>query len=238
MKKKKIYQEKPGLKMKELAEATGLAKSTLLYYVSLGLIPEPVKTSPNMAYYDPISVYRVKFIQNMKVHHRLPLGEIRKLMEEWGDDASISTHVELTNLVFGPSHHENLLDRKVFLETTGLTGTQVDELLEARLLIPLEKEFFDSDDVSMGRVLAQGLSWGYGIKDLVFYVDTGEQIVDRELALRKVQTRNLPVSEDAAITLEMVKSARISRAYVTDRLFQCRVSEMKGLKDERQEEKS
>ncbi len=232
MKKMDRNPKKPGLKMKELSEATGLAKSTLLYYVSLGLIPKPVKTSPNMAYYDPASINRVKFIQNMKVHHRLPLGEIRELMEQWDDDAAISTHVELTNLVFGPAIGEDRMDRNAFLEATGLTGGQVDELLLARLLIPVEEGFFDSDDVSMGRVLAQGLRWGYRISDLVFYVETGEQIVDRELALRKVLTRNLSVSQDAAMTLEMVKSARISRAYVTDRLFQRRIAEMKSLKDE------
>ena len=57
---------KPGLKMKDLVKATGVAKSTLLYYVSLGLIPEPVKTSPNMAWYDPECITRVQFIQTMK----------------------------------------------------------------------------------------------------------------------------------------------------------------------------
>ena len=38
-----------GLRMKQLMEATGLPKSTLLYYVEQGLLPPPVKTSPNMA---------------------------------------------------------------------------------------------------------------------------------------------------------------------------------------------
>lgn len=44
---------KPGLRMKELMEATGLPKSTILFYLEQGLLPKPVKTSRNMAYYPP-----------------------------------------------------------------------------------------------------------------------------------------------------------------------------------------
>lgn len=218
--------------MKELVEATGLTKSTLLYYVSLGLIPGPIKTSPNMAYYDPKCINRVKFIKNMKHRHRLSLKEIRHLMDELDDEPTISTHVELTELVFGPSHQEDLMDRKAFQEATGLTNAQTEELLQARLLLPLEKDQFDSEDVVMGKVLAQGLTWGLRIEDLSFYVETGEQIVDHEMKFRKTLTGNRPFHEDAAMTLEMVISARVSRAYITDRLFQHRVAGLRGLKDE------
>jgi hypothetical protein len=40
---------------------------------------------------------------------------------------------------------------------------------------------FDREDVVMGKVLAQGLAWGYRVEDLVFYVQAGEEIVDREM---------------------------------------------------------
>ena len=84
----------------------------------------------------------------------------------------------------------------------------------------------------MGKVLARGLGWGYRVADLTFYVRAGEQIVDQELKLRTIVTQKLPVIEDAAVTLQMVKSARVTRAYIVDRLFQRRVADMKGLKDE------
>ena len=42
--------ESPMLKMKELMEATGVTKATILHYVKEGLLPEPVKTGRNMAY--------------------------------------------------------------------------------------------------------------------------------------------------------------------------------------------
>jgi hypothetical protein len=45
-------------------------------------------------------------------------------------------------------------------------------------------------------------------------------------------TGHLPDEEDAALTIEMVKSARMCRAYIIDRLFQHRVAAMRDLKDE------
>jgi hypothetical protein len=168
----------------------------------------------------------------MKRHHRLSLSEIRESMKQWEGKTPLSTHVKLTELVFGVSRQEDLMDLKAFLKATGLTNTQAKTLLKARLLLPLEKNRFDREDVSMGKVLAQGLAWGYRVEDLAFYVKAGEEIVDREMKLRKIVTRNLALAEDAATTLEMVKSARVTRAYVVDRLFQQRVAKMRGLKDE------
>ena len=46
--------------MNELTGATGVPKSTILYYIAQGLLPEPRKTSPNMAYYDPACVERLR----------------------------------------------------------------------------------------------------------------------------------------------------------------------------------
>ena len=51
------------------------------------------------------------------------------------------------------------------------------------------------------------------------------------MAVRKRLTHHLPYDEDAALTIELVKSARMMRAYIIDRLFQSRVADMKDLKD-------
>jgi hypothetical protein len=44
-------------------------------------------------------------------------------------------------------------------------------------------------------------------------------------------TGHLSVEEDAALTVEMVKSARMCRAYIIERLFQHRAAVMRDLKE-------
>ena len=84
----------------------------------------------------------------------------------------------------------------------------------------------------MGKVFARAFSWGIRVSDLTYYVELGKKIVDHEFALRGRVTHHLPYGEDAAMTLGMVKNARMSRAYIIERLFQHRVAAMRDIKGE------
>jgi len=222
----------PGLKMNELASATGVAKSTILYYLAQGLLPKPRKTSPNMAYYDPACVERIKLIQQMQERHRLTLSEIKHCLDNSDRGAELRVYLELNEEVFGPGGPGRLLDPKAFCRATGLDAGQLEELQQARLLLPLEEGRFDAQDVSMGRMYLGAFNFGIRARDLSYYADLGEKIVDQEMGLRNQMTGRLPYQQDAAATTKMVKNARMCRAYVIDRLFQHRVAAMKDLKEQ------
>src|SRR4051794_34529123 len=69
------------LKMKELAEASGVSAGTIKHYLREGLLPEPVRTSRNMAYYPPEFVERIKLIKQLQEERYLPLKLIRSVLE-------------------------------------------------------------------------------------------------------------------------------------------------------------
>jgi DNA-binding transcriptional MerR regulator len=223
---------KPGLKMNELAAATGMPKSTILYYIGQGLLPQPRKTSPNMAYYEPSSVERIRLIQQMQERHRLTLSEIKQCLDDEDRGSEPGVYLELNEEVFGPGGPKQMLDAKAFCRETGLSASQLEELQRARLLLPLAEGRFDEQDVSMGRMYLGAFNFGIRARDLSYYADLGEKIVDQEMALRNQMTGRLPYQQDAAATKNMVKNARMCRAYVIDRLFQHRVAAMKGLKEQ------
>jgi DNA-binding transcriptional MerR regulator len=218
--------------MSALVEATGVPKSTILFYLGEGLLPAPVKTSPNMAYYDPACVERIRFIQHLQNRQRLSLAEIRSLLESDDRGPDLSIYLELNDIIFGAKAPGPLLGAEDFCRDTGLTPAQLDVLRDARLLLPLEENRFDSQDIAMGGLYARTLGLGIRIADLKYYVTLGEKIVDREMALRHRLTGELPYPQDAATTIAMVKSARMCRAYVIDRLFQHRVAAMPDLKEQ------
>lgn len=222
----------PGLKMNELASATGVPKSTILYYLAQGLLPKPRKTSPNMAYYDPACVERIRLIQQMQERHRLSLSEIRQCLDDENRGSGLGVYLELNKEVFGPGSPKQMLDAKAFCRETGLSASQLEELQQARLLLPLAEGRFDAEDVGMGRMYLNAFNFGIRARDLSYYADLGEKIVDQEMSLRNQMTGRLPYQQDAAATTKMVKNARMCRAYVIDRLFQHRVAAMKDLKDQ------
>jgi DNA-binding transcriptional MerR regulator len=218
--------------MKELAAATGVPKSTILYYLAQGLLPHPRKTSTNMAYYDPACVERIKFIQQMQERHRLTISEIKSCLNDRDREAELGAYLDLNEEIFGPYGPQQLLDAKAFCRETGLSASQLEDLHQARLLLPLKEGRFDEQDVRMGRIYMEAFDFGIRASDLSYYAELGEKIVDQEMALRNRMTSRLPYPDDASATIVMVKNARMCRAYIVDRLFQQRVAAMKDLKEE------
>lgn len=219
------------MKMNELAAAAGVPKSTILYYLAQGFLPQPRKTSRNMAYYDPACIERIKLIQQLQERHRLTLSEIKRCLNDTERGAELGVYLELNEEVFGSRGPKRLLDAKAFCRETGLSAAQLAVLRQARLLLPLEEGRFDEEDVGMGRMYLGAFNSGIQANDLSYYAELGEKIVDQEMALRNRMTGRLPYPQDAAATARMVKNARMCRAYVIDRLFQHRVAAMKDLKD-------
>ena len=154
------------------------------------------------------------------------------MMESRGQEADFSIYVELNDIIFGSSRSDELLDETGFCRATGLSAEQVQALLHSRLMMPLAQGRFDTDDVVMGKTYARILSSGLHVKDLTFYVGLGEKIIEHEMAARRRMTHHLPHEEDAALSMELVRYARMTRSYIIDRLFQHRVAAMRDLKEE------
>ena len=72
------------LKISELAEAAEVPVATVRHYLREGLLPEPVKTSKNMAYYPPEFVDRIRLIKQLQEERFMPLRVIREVLDSAG----------------------------------------------------------------------------------------------------------------------------------------------------------
>ncbi len=68
------------LKVSQVARATGVSTSAINYYVRIGLLPPPVKTHRNMAYYHPSYVQMINYIKRLQLQKHLPLERIKEIM--------------------------------------------------------------------------------------------------------------------------------------------------------------
>jgi DNA-binding transcriptional MerR regulator len=69
------------LKMSELAERSGVSAGTIKHYLREGLLPEPVRTSRNMAYYPPEFVERIRLIKRLQEERFMPLRLIKGVLD-------------------------------------------------------------------------------------------------------------------------------------------------------------
>lgn len=216
--------------MKDLCHAAHVSKATVLHYVNEGLLPKPLKTSPNMAYYDPSCIERIAFIKNIQQKYGLPLEAIKRLLKERDLGRNISTLLELQEFIYGSGEGERF-SMKEFSRATGLTITQVKAYVETGILIPLFDGQFDAEDVAVGKALKRSIVLGMTPEKASFYPRLAKEIVEAEMEMRKSLTADLPHEKDAAATLELTRTARALRSYVIDRFFQRRLLKTRGLKD-------
>jgi DNA-binding transcriptional MerR regulator len=208
--------------MQELVKATGVRKSTILFYLAQGLLPPPLAVGPNSALYDPACVERVRLIRSLQADHRLTLAEIR---EHLAGGATGHPAAAVPPIDTGKR-----LGRTAFCRATGLRQAEADELARAGLLRPLQPESFDADDVEVGRVCRDALAAGLRPRDLSFYGEIGETIAAAEMALHtRLAGRR---STDADVAARLNTLAHLCRTYVVDRIFQERIAAMETAPEE------
>ncbi|MCP4667074.1 MAG: MerR family transcriptional regulator [Deltaproteobacteria bacterium] len=221
----------PMLKMKDIMDATGVTKATILHYVKEGLLPEPVKTGRNMAHYHHTCVERIHFIKRLQSKHRLPLAQIKIILEERDKGLEVTPLIEMKAVVFGQSGPERL-DKTAFCRVTGLSSQEVDRYLAKELLIPNEEGRYDPEDVSIGRILRLARDLGIKPEEAEYYPRFAEEIVAREMAIHKRLVNNLPYEEGVHVTMELTRVARALRADIIDRVFQRRAVSQAISRDE------
>src|SRR3989475_7069194 len=133
------------LRMGELAEASGVPAATIKHYLREGLLPEPVRTSRNMAYYPPDFVDRIRLIKRLQEERFMPLRAIKQVIDE--DPARTRALVEL---------EDRILERAAAGEETRVSATELrrrydvprevlDRLAELGVLTPASRGYTPSD---------------------------------------------------------------------------------------------
>jgi DNA-binding transcriptional MerR regulator len=175
------------LKISELAEASGVSAGTIKHYLREGLLPEPVKTSRNMAYYPEEFVERIRLIKQLQEERFMPLRVIKSMLD--ADPERARALVELEDRIL-----EHALKGE---ERTRVSSAEVrkryaipqevlDRLAELRVLTPSSRGYSSSDVAiieAISRFRAGGYSEqiGFTVYDTVRYMRALEQLVKEEV---------------------------------------------------------
>jgi DNA-binding transcriptional MerR regulator len=149
------------LKMSELAERSGVSAGTIKHYLREGLLPEPVRTSRNMAYYPPEFVERIRLIKRLQEDRFMPLKHIRSVMDESPDRAQAL--VELEDRILERAAEQRETQRISAAEVKrryDLPQKMLDRLAELGVLEPTSRGY-DADDVKIIDAMARFRAGGY-----------------------------------------------------------------------------
>jgi DNA-binding transcriptional MerR regulator len=173
------------LKMSELAEASGVSTSTIKHYLREGLLPEPVKTSRNMAYYPPEYVERIRLIKRLQGERFMPLRLIKALLDE-REAADAVPRDEAAERYGVPA---NVLERLEALEVLSAGGYDADDLRIVEAIARFRAGGYDE-------------ALGFTVYDTLRYREALEPLVTEEV--RTLLERL--AGEDVERAVEIVRS--------------------------------
>jgi len=165
------------IRIRELADATGVSIQTIHYYLREGLLPPPTKTSPNMAYYNPEYVDDIRLIKELKEKRYLPLSVIKLMLDakRRGKQVNDIQDMKLTlEDIFRPVGRSEEIEPVNLMEVVMMTGLPVETLetlSKMGILMPItipEGERYDGLDVHIARTVKKLLDLGLAVADLEF----------------------------------------------------------------------
>jgi DNA-binding transcriptional MerR regulator len=155
---------RPGLKMSELAERSGVSAGTIKHYLREGLLDdggEVVRTSRNMAWYPPGFVERIRMIKRLQEERFMPLRVIKDMMDD--DPSRAATLLELEDRIREravAAEENQRVEADEAARRFGVPRNVLDRLGGLGVLTPAD-DGYDADDLRIVAAIARFRAGGY-----------------------------------------------------------------------------
>ena len=174
------------LKMSELVEASGVPAATIKHYLREGLLPEPTKTSRNMAWYRPETVERIALIRRLQDERFMPLKAIRAVLDEDSEQAMALLEVEDSILERALSGERTRTGAAEVRKAYGIPAEVLDRLAEIGILTPNSRGYSPEDvriieAISRFRAGGYDEQTGFTVYDTLRYRSALEELVREEV---------------------------------------------------------
>lgn len=194
-------------------EETGESKSTILFYVKEGLLPEPQKPKPNLHLYDESSINIIKFIKYMQNQFSYSIAQIKAIFSENrfdfnSDFSMLLKSLQMMSGEFGSKRY----NQEDFLELSELSVNELNEYLKRGWLFKQEKGF-SSQELKLVKLFKDASSMGLDTRLFDAYVKSARNIAKIEYELGAMMLENKK-SEDSELYKVLFDSILILKPYL------------------------
>jgi len=166
--------------MKDLSTLTNESKSTILYYIKEGLLPEPLKPKPNMHLYDENCVQILKFIKYLQHNFSYSISEIKSIFKEnhFDFDGSFEMMVRSLELISGGKENK-YYSKESFLKLVGIDEKTLKSYQKHGYLFERAKGF-SSKEIEVAEILVRARSLDLDFTLLDAYVENAKILAKKE----------------------------------------------------------
>ena len=174
-------------KMSDLVTKTNVPKSTILYYIKEGLLPEAKKIKANVHKYSDEHIELIKYIKYMQEKMGSSIDEIKLVLKTKNDSfsSSYSMLAPLMNTLSGESTTLQHYTRFEFIEYFDIDESLLEQLLNDNILIPLDENDFTQKEASIVNLVESFIEVGVDYTVLKEYVKHAKIISELEQKMQK-----------------------------------------------------
>ncbi len=168
------------LKMRELITKSGESKSTILYYIKEGLLPEPLKPKPNVHLYDESCVEILKFIKYLQQNFNYSISDIKTIFKNnrFDFDSSFEAIINSLKMISG-GRDIVWYDEQSFLEITNIDKATLDGYIKEGYIFR-HKNGFSKKEVEIVEILQKAKLLGLDFSLLQSYVECAKKLAKKE----------------------------------------------------------
>lgn len=168
------------LKMKDLSLQTNESKSTILYYIKEGLLPQPSKPKPNVHLYDESCIQIIKFIKYLQHNFSYSIAEIKNLFKDnnFDFDGSFEMMVRSLELISGGKENQ-WYSKQDFLKLVSMDEKKLKSHQKKGYLFERAKGF-SSKEVEIAEIIERASDLGLDFDLLDAYVDNAKILAKKE----------------------------------------------------------
>ncbi len=169
-------------KISELVARTNVAKSTILYYIREGLLPEAKKLKSNVHRYSDEHIELIKYIKYMQEEIGSTNEQIKFALQHKNQSLSSSFSMieplmnTLSAIPIGAIHYT----KKEFLEHCNIDSKLLEQLLDDGILVPLNDDDFTEKEVSIIRLILSFNAVGVEYEIIKEYVEHAKALSELE----------------------------------------------------------
>ncbi len=168
------------LKMKELMAQSDESKSTILFYIKEGILPEPQKPKLNVHLYDASCVQILKFIKYLQHNFSYSIAEIKSIFQDnnFDFDGSFEMMVRSLELISG-GRDSKWYSKEDFLSHLGMDEATLATYQRKGYLFERAKGF-STKEVEVAQILQRAESLGLDCALLDAYVSDAKVLAQKE----------------------------------------------------------
>lgn len=182
-------------KISEVVKKTNIPKSTILYYIKEGLLPEAKKIKANVHRYSDEHIELIQYITYMKEHFGSSNEQLKDILQNKDQSfaASSSMITPLMNTLSAIPSDARHYTKEAFIEAFHPDRELLERLLKDEILLPLKENDFTEKEASIMTLVSYFIAVGVDYEILKLYVFHAKALSILE---HKIQTQLCDVRND------------------------------------------